>query len=230
MADSGCEWSYLLYKALTRKSDKQQQLAASSTYTGGGVVKLGRCSLRTLQNLSMNFSTAIDVVDHTLLQMPCFLDFLTPCPRAFPLSILLFFLRPLAVVGLLFLFLFFECDCSWGFCPWDPSHFSHALWVIFSTFWPLRHWISPWNSDPHSVHMYYFLWIDILLTFQTQHIQNQVLLPYPLLDNLLWVFTVSGKAPIIYSWAPAILGLAFNFFFLLTLHILYSIVKHQIQL
>lgn len=59
--------------------------------------------------------------------------------------------------NLLFFFLFFECRCSWGFCPWNPSHFLYSLWKIFSISWPIRDQIFSWASDSYSTHMYYLL-------------------------------------------------------------------------
>lgn len=58
-------------------------------WQGGGVNKIGRCSLyvdmNIFQNLSTDFLTAIDVADHTLLpHILGFLAFSTPYLTDFP--------------------------------------------------------------------------------------------------------------------------------------------------
>lgn len=146
--------------------------------------------------------------------MLSFLDFLTPCLTDFPSLSGYSFWRSLVISSSSSsssLYVIVLESSAHGTLP-----IFHTLWEVFSISWPLRHWISFWDSDPYSVHMYYLLWLDIPYTFQTQLIQRQAHLPHPILDNLLWVFTLSGKSTAIYSWARAILGLIFLLLFSLS--------------
>lgn len=66
MVESGCELSCFFCKALAKNSGKQCQLLAFSTYMGGGMIKIGRCSLcvimNAFQNLSVDFSIAVSIL------------------------------------------------------------------------------------------------------------------------------------------------------------------------